>query len=91
MKRILITLFTLITGTTFSQTQDNFRFNFGISGVSIMNYGLKDVKNISYSGAETHPIYETETYVFGNTYFAIYYGSGFNFRAYNVSNVKYSL
>jgi|GEM_PF-1250216 len=91
MKRILITLFALITGTTFSQNQDNFRFNFGISGVSVMNYGLRDIKNISYSGAETHPIYETEKYDLGYQNFAFSYGYGFNFGAYIVNNEKYSL
>jgi len=62
MKRILIMLFALITGTTFSQSRDNFRFNFGISGVSVMNYGLKNIQNISYSEYDRSPIYETEKY-----------------------------
>lgn len=92
MKRITTTLIiSLIIGTTYSQEQENHRFNFGFSGVSVMNYGLKDIKNISYSGAETTPIYETEKYDLNYQNFAFSYGYGFNFGVYIVNNSKYSL
>lgn len=91
MKRIFITLFTLIAGTTFSQCQDNFRFNFGISGVSVMNYGTRDIKDISYSGDETKPIYETEKYDVDYKNFSFSYGYGINFDAYIFNNTQYSL
>ena len=59
--------------------------------MSVMNYVLKDIKNITYSGAETSPIYETEKYDLDYQNFAFSYGYGFNFGAYIFNNSKYSL
>ena len=91
MKRLITITFILISSITYSQQPENFRFNCGISGVSVMNYGLRDIKNISYSGAETHPIYETEKYDLDYQNFAFSYGYGFNFGAYIFNNSKYRL
>ena len=91
MKSLLIIIFLLISSLNFAQSKTNYRFSFGFSGVSVMNYGLQDLKNINPPHIDTPPIYQTEKYDLDYQNFAFSYGYGFNFSTYIFNNSKYSL
>jgi hypothetical protein len=92
MKQFLLSLFILQTGLSFPQEDDNYRFTFGISGISIMNYGIKDLKNIKRPEQITNfQVYNSESYDLNYQNFSFSYGYSFNLSAFIINNPYYSL
>jgi len=91
MKALFLISFLYTFQLVFSQ-KTNYRFSFGISGVSVMNYGLHDLKKIKRPiYPEGYRIYKTEKYDLDYQNLAFSYGYGFNFSIYIFNNPKYSL
>jgi hypothetical protein len=87
----LIISFSLLSHS-FAQDSTKYRFSFGVSGLSIMNYGLKDFENVS---SPIHPdyykVYNTEKYTLDYQNFSISKGLSFDFYYNIINNSKYSL
>jgi hypothetical protein len=92
MKQFLLTLIILQAGLSFSQDKDNYRFTFGISGLTIMNYGITDLKNIKRPEQITNfQVYNSESYDLDYQNFAFSYGYSLNLSTHIINNTKYSL
>jgi hypothetical protein len=90
MKLTVFLLF--ISGFLFAQDSTNYRFSFGVSGISIMHYGIRDLKNVpGPSQFEYQKVYNTETYQLNYENFNFSKGVNFNFGVFVFNNDRHAL
>ena len=78
--RLFFLLISFITlSHSFAQDITKYRFSFGVSALSIMNYGLSDLENVpSPMDQQYSKVYNTETYTLDYQNFSFSKGINYN-------------
>lgn len=89
MKFIILISLIIHLGSSHAQKPANYRFGFDVSGLSIMNYGLRDLKNVpSPIYPDYYKVYNTESYNLDYQSFSFSKGLNFGFTV-NIINTVY--
>jgi len=89
--RILFTIL-IVINLSYSNAQQNYRFGFGVSGISIMHYGLKTFDNIdSPQNGHYYKVYNTEKYTIDYEKFTFSKGLNYQFYVNIIANPVYTL